>query len=141
MTLQDRASKFLSMFQGIRIDDLSTYKLKEEATDRDRDIVRMLHDDRLPDEWKYIIIEQAANMISENEDDEDCFNNAPVLDKDLYSWLTSSVDRRGYVEEALRGYGLGPNGLMGAIQWGYGEELMQTKNALEALLLEDIEQG
>lgn len=143
--LQDRAKEFLSMLRNRReettLGTILTYELKEEATDRDRDIVRTLLGDHFLDYWKYVIIEQAANMIAEEEDDEDCWSDAPFLDRDLYSWLASSIDRRGYTEEAIRGYGLGRDGLMGAIQCGYGEELMQTKNALEALLLEDIEQG
>lgn len=127
LTVQELASKIEDFFTKIqRNNGEEIWTLKDEApgwiTDR---IVRPAHGDMMPDDWKYEFIYQSLSAIANASDDD---LDSPELGPDVYNhellkWLSSHLERIGYVDEAVSEYGgHSDQGIIGDISFGQMRE-------------------
>jgi len=100
----------------------------DDAPEWTLDVVMHAHGDMLPDDWRYMMIQNVAYMIAERDDvdaddlsdvmHEAIDNQVSIYNSDLCAWLASSVHRIGYCDEALDEFGLPSKSVITAIQQG-----------------------
>lgn len=102
------------------------------------------HESMLPEDWKYGFIVEALDALSSDEHD-DPSEARDSLEPDIYNhelhrWLASHLERAGFVDEAVAGYGHSENGIDGDIAMGQLHEMHQVfgsvLSSLEARLSE-----
>lgn len=110
MTIQETAASFAPCFEfGTRSDGETFRRLKADAPEGLRDLVRSAHGDALPDDWRYECIENALQYIAENPHEEDAAifaeGETDVYTSNLLAWVASGNGRVGYVDDAIREFG------------------------------------
>lgn len=121
-------------------------KIRDGAPDWAQDVCRAAHDggSMLPDDWRYEMIESAADALADVDGDEDearerLEEDCPVYTSELTRWLGSHVYRLGYCDEATREYG--PfEGIANTIQAGFVVEQTEVLSQLVRALA-DVETG
>lgn len=86
----------------------------DDAPDWFTDLCRRAHDQAriLPDDWRYEFIRDALSLLEDTEPDDDPDEvateriEADTYTHDLTAWLNSSLDRLGYVDEAIEEWGV-----------------------------------
>lgn len=107
------------------IDDQKAGELKQKFLD----LSMHCHDDMLPDDDRYRMIEICADVLLDAELDEDqalvdLSGQAPIYNGDLLQWAASSVYRIEYVDQALSDFEY--NELIPALSMGYNMELTEV---------------
>lgn len=90
------------------------------------DVICHAHGDMLPDDWRYKMIQNVAEMIAERDDvDADDLSDVmyeaidsriSIYNADLCAWLASSVHRIAYCDEIVETFKI--DSIMTAIQQG-----------------------
>ncbi len=145
-TIRSLASEMSQAFeQGGPRDDGKTFrKLKDGSPQWMTDVCHEAHADMMPDDYRYVFIENAVEAIAESDaDDPDSIDNArceieaDIYTHDLTAWLGSRADRSGYCDEAAEDQGEGFKEIIPFIQAGQvleKEEVFQlVLSALEKL--------
>jgi len=94
------------------------------------------HDGRLPDDYKFEMCRMAVDAIAEASDDDDIdelrdsATEAPVYTAELTKWLASSNDRPGYVDDAMKEFGIEKAELLTMLAWGYTLEAQEVFNVM-----------
>lgn len=115
-----------------------------------RDLAFKAHGDMMPDDFKYETIVQTLEALSEGQNPDEPSLEADVYTKDLLEWLSSNLERAGYVDDAAEEFGHASErgshgaGIIGDIaqgQWHEKDEIWRL--VVEALneRLEAIERG
>lgn len=121
---------------------------KDDAPDWVNDLCREAHDDMLPDDFVYSVIEESIDAIVDNEGDADeaemTVMEADSYTKNLIDWVGSNLKRVGYCDEAISQYGLDASeGLVNILSAGQSHERQaifnNVRNALENLDLEEMD--
>jgi hypothetical protein len=106
-------------------------KLKDDAPAWMTTVCRKAHDDAamLPDDWRYVAIEQAVDALA-GHDDADAARDSlepDVYTSDLTGWLHSRNSRVYYLGEVMEEYGTFKDGfqLLAAAQMQEKEEVFQ----------------
>lgn len=138
-TIGDLARELSEAFtDGPRVSDDTQRQirtLRDGAPEWMHDLVREAHGDMLPDDWRYEMIEAAAEALADADGDEDeareaLEHNVPIYTVKLSRWLGSHGARAGYCDEAADEYGT-VRGIMNLIQLGY---LTEAREVFEAVL-------
>lgn len=118
---------------------------KDDAPDWLNDMCRDAHDDMLPDDFVYSVIEDALDAIIDQDGDaEDVSLEADTYNRDLLAWLSSNLDRASYCDEACEEYGVeASEGIMHFISMGQHYEkrqiLANVVNSLENIEIEELD--
>ncbi|MGH6629302.1 MAG: hypothetical protein ACREB3_06195 [Burkholderiales bacterium] len=116
-----------------------------------QDMVQEAHDTgggnlMLPDDWRYESIVDALDRIQDASDDADLDELADEIEADVYNadllkWLSSHLERAGYVDEAVNNLGWDKDGgIFRAIQAGQIAEKREVYFSVLATLRERIEE-
>jgi hypothetical protein len=138
-TIQALAAEMSKAFEtAIRPTSGETFrKLKDDAPPWMTTVCRKAHDDGniLPDDWRYILIEEAVDALAVHDDPDDARSSLEpdIYTSDLTAWLDSRNSRVEYLSEALTEYGSFRHGfqLLAAAQMIEKEEVFQQ--VLDAL--------
>lgn len=143
MTIQELAQEWLDWFEvGKRDDGKTFFYLKDGAPEELHKMVRKVHGDMLPDDYKYEYIVGALEAIADYDGDEDDIEEladeleADCYDSDLLDWLNSHSIRTWYVDKAVEEMGHG-EGVMNDIAMGQVEE----KREVFFTVLEDLREN
>lgn len=143
MTIQELAQEWLDWFEvGKRDDGKTFFYLKDGAPEELHKMVRKVHGDMLPDDYKYEYIVGALEAIADYDGDEDDIEEladeleADCYDSDLLDWLNSHSIRIWYVDKAVEEMGHG-GGIMEDIAMGQVEE----KREVFFTVLEDLREN
>ena len=155
MTLMESAADFLGSFR--RLDDPEDdprtpirYGLSGSAPRRDQEIVLILHEALMPDDWRFYMIRQASEILAEADvkpnDDPGFYEVADscvsVYEADLYSWLASHPCRRTYVEDVISDVGTEHSiRLSDFVRAGMIEELYDVWRMLREQLMLDVKRA
>lgn len=118
---------------------------KDDAPDWLNDLCRDAHNDMMPDDFVYSVIEDALDAIIDADGDaEDLFLEADSYTRDLLAWLSSNLKRVNYVDEAAEEYGGDASeGIVHLISAGQYHEksqiLANVVNSLENLEIEGMD--
>jgi hypothetical protein len=115
-TLQTLAREMSQAFENAtRPGNGGTFrKLRDTAPEWMTTVCRLAHDDGglLPDDWRYVFIEEAVDALAEHEDTNYARDSLvpDVYTSDLTAWLHSRNSRVYYLSEALTEWGPFPDG-------------------------------
>jgi len=80
-------------------------KLRDGTPEWTTTVCRSAHDDghMLPDDWRYVFIEQAVDALAEHEDTDEALGRLEpdIYTSDLTAWLHSQNSRVYYLGEAM----------------------------------------
>lgn len=108
--IQTLAKEVSSMFETKKRDNgKEFYCLKDGAPQWVTDMVYAAHNDMMPDDHKYDFIVEALDAIADSEDVDDITLEADVYNGDLLRWVGSHLERAGYVEDAVKEFGMDAN--------------------------------
>lgn len=146
MTIQELAQEWLDWFEvGKRDDGKTFFYLKDGAPEELHKMVRKVHGDMLPDDYKYEYIVGALEAIADYDGDEDDIEEladdleADCYDSDLLEWLNSHSIRTWYVDKAVEEMGHG-EGVMNDIAMGQVEEEREVFFTVLEDLRENLEE-
>lgn len=146
MTIQELAQEWLDWFEvGKRDDGKTFFYLKDGAPEELHKMVRKVHGDMLPDDYKYEYIVGALEAIADYDGDEDDIEEladeleADCYDSDLLDWLNSHSIRIWYVDKAVEEMGHG-EGVMNDIAMGQVEEEREVFFTVLEDLRENLEE-
>jgi hypothetical protein len=149
MSIQDEAREAESWFVwNYRVDTGERFtKCQEGRPNWLQDMIRELHGDMLPDDYKYSAVLACLEHIAESsEDDEpgDIVNEWADSYVDhsthaLTGWLHSSVERPGYVDQYCDDYGTQPGSEFDRLQAGQLMEHLEIGAAVANALAERAE--
>ena len=99
-TNKEELRKFLDAFTSESFNDYIQYSLKEDQKEKYQEFVRELHDDEMPNNWRYEIIHDLLySFVYEYEDDlEDHLHEiadslVDVYNVDRAKWLADDITR------------------------------------------------
>jgi hypothetical protein len=149
-TISDKAREAYDWFETAeRPDGESFVRTKSEAPEWVTELVQDAHGSEfLPDDWRYEAIRDCLGAIATDELDADdgpsewADGYTAVYNGALLSWLSSNLNRIGYVDDAVAELGYSEDrGVMGAIALGQYMEAREVfelvHRGLEALVDED----
>ncbi len=117
-------------------------KLKDDAPAWMTTVCRKAHDDgeMLPDDWRYVFIEQAVDALAEHEDSDEAGDSLEpdVYTSDLTGWLHSRNSRVYYLEEVMREYGSFKDGFQ-LLATAQLQEKQETFHQVIAALREELD--
>ena len=101
MVTTNQVEQLRKFYDAFIIEPSGHIQLKEDQKETYQDFVRELHDDELPNNWRYTIItDLLQNFVNEYEQDklEDCLSEIADSLVDVYNvdrarWLTDDVSR------------------------------------------------
>ena len=133
---QDEIQTFANMFEYRERGDTRIVVLKDEAPEWCSKLVREIHGDMLPDDWKYLHIYLMADGIAEDgfqDEHEVAESLVDVYNSALTDWLASHGARQGYCDEAdEQGLVAETADIIKRIQMGQYLELLEIYQALES---------
>lgn len=91
------------------------------------ELIRAIHGDMLPDDYKHEYIRDAFDAFSQNDEEivMDCIEPDPYTHSKT-NWLKSHIERQGYVDEAVSEFGHSEAGVMGDIALGQWVEMREV---------------
>lgn len=114
-SMQTLAGDAFDAFEtATRPDGETTFvRLKDNAPDWVQPIVYAAHGDLLPDDWRYDCAWSAFGAIHDASEDADISEvshefadgHADIYTAARFDWLSSNLERQGYVDEAARQFG------------------------------------
>lgn len=145
MSIQSLAREALEYFVLKERPDGDTFwAVKDVSPQWVRDLCFKAHDNGeiLPDDWRYRFIVESLETLSECEDPYDVYIETYSYASELLAWLSSSLTRMRWVEEAVEGMDWGDRfDMLIALQAG---QLMEKEEVLELVrefLERKIEEG
>ncbi len=137
-----KAEEFISYFQRVTRPSSGEeiYTLQNHAPQPLRELVRTVHGDFLPDDFRYETIVEAIEALSRCDSEDELEEVRLVTDvyyHDLLKWLHSDLKRINYCDEAKDEFGLNNSELMTVITYGQqlekDEIVASVREALSAL--------
>jgi hypothetical protein len=132
-TIQEVAREASAWFEtAIRSDGETFTRTKDGTPDWVTDLVRDAHGDLFPDDWRYEVISDACEFIADSDDPEDGSGEfadqaVNVYTHDRFAWLSSNLQRQGYVDEACDEFGASAElGIVERIGWGQYAEASEV---------------
>ena len=136
-----KASKYRVVNEQVRDEIWST---KSDRPEWVHDMVYAAHNGMLPDDWKYATVVESLRALAEYEDTDQARESieADIYTADLLKWLSSSLRRLEYCDEAARELGIESEALMfERIQygqhWEQDEMFGYVLSALENMVTHD----
>lgn len=107
-TVNELAREALEWFEsGTRDSGEKFVKTKYGRPDWLGNLIFAAHGDMMPDDYRYKFIEEALDLIANQDIDLDCPEiEADIYTSDLTKWLHSRNDRVYYLTEALETFGM-----------------------------------
>jgi len=122
------------------------HALRADSSEWMTDAVHAAHSGMLPNDWRYRAISDAAQRMSECEEDSDAYtvpqdgyDEPDPYTSDRIAWLGSHVDRPGYCDAAQNEWGPGPADIIDRIGHGQTYELCEVWHLLAAFLTEEAD--
>ena len=95
-----KTQQLANCFEFVDLGDNAFWALTNDAPEEVQDLVRELHDDELPNNWRYYVIATITNALAEGYDlqqtIDDCID---LYNSDLVTWL-EILSRESYIQEA-----------------------------------------
>ena len=140
-----KASKYIDHFEKIAADrdghKEEVYILKNNAPSELRNLVREVHGDFLPDDFRYETILDALYALAEcSEDLDNAILEADIYHCELLKWLGSDLRRIAYCDEAKSEFDLQDVDLMTLISYGQQREKDEILDSVRQLLIEICEE-
>ena len=106
MVTTNQVEQLRKFYDAFIIEPSGHIELKEDQKETYQSFVRKLHDDELPNNWRYTIItDLLQNFVNEYEQDklEDCLSEiadslVDVYNIDLIEWLKGDIMRGSFLE-------------------------------------------
>ena len=106
MVTTNQVKQLRKFYDAFIIEPSGHIELKEDQKETYQSFVRALHDDELPNDWRYrIITDLLQNFVNEYEQDklEDCLSEivdslVDVYNIDLIEWLKGDIMRGSFLE-------------------------------------------
>ena len=141
MTVQEKATEYRAMFETAKRDDGSQYwRAKEQQL---RELCYAAHGDMLSDDERYRFIVDALDILAEygiadDGSDDDALDSieADIMTADLTDWLSSSVTRASYVDDAVSHYGW--TDTVHALQQGQYEERREVYSLVRNYIEDEL---
>lgn len=110
MNIQQLADKYYQSFQlKTRTNGERFYCVKDDCQDDQlTELIRIAHDDLLPDDYIYQYIHDALEIISNMSETDDIYDITLEPDcytRDLLKWVSTNLTRIAYCDEAIEAYG------------------------------------
>jgi len=143
LTVQELADKIARYFHLGKRDSGEEYWYAKDAQEWVNDlIVHPAHGEMMPDDWKYEFIYQSLDAISNSSEEE---LDSPQIEPDVYnhrltSWLSSNLERMGYVDEATGEFGHSDQGIVGDIGLGQMREKEEVYYSVLSSLRKIVEE-
>lgn len=116
------------------------WSLKDDAPEWIRDdVCYEAHGSMMPDDHKYAFIVEALDALAENEDPDDIDLEADIYNADLLKWVSSHLERAGYVEEAIEESGGEHPGFFESLMMGQAAEKREVLYSVRQSLEKRIE--
>ena len=99
------ALEILSQLQIKKRDNETSFVcFKDSRQDWMQDIVRDVHSEMMPDDFKYKFFKESLEAIIENENFDDAIESLEpdIYNYDLYQWLSSNLSRAEYVNASIQ---------------------------------------
>ena len=139
MTTQTAAAEALAHFtQDTRKDGERFYLLTDDAPEWVRDLVHDAHGDFMPDDFRYAMVRDSLDAIGAGDEDGDELDD-PVYTADLLAWVSSNLQRVGYVDDAASEYGHG-DGLVSMLTSGYAMEQREVFDSVRESLESHVDE-
>ena len=146
-TLEELAKEAAGYFTTKERGDETIIVTRDGSPDWIRDVIYAAHGDGfLPDDWRYATISAAVDHLADGGDPDDghefADQNVDVYTGARLAWLSSNLNRAGYVDEAREELGGDDLGVIEQIGLGqYQESLEVFGSVVESLRdrLEEIE--
>lgn len=138
-TVQSIAEEFSGWFGGAtRPNGEEFRRLKDGHPAELHTLVMNAHGEMMPDDWRYEAIEDILDAIAVAEDPNELHGEidslVDVYNADLLRWVSSHLERAGYVDEAVEELGY-PGCLFKALQYGQHQEYSE----IHSLVLRELE--
>lgn len=107
-TVRELAAAMSAAFEERQRPDGERFRaLRDGSPDWMRDICFEAHQSMLPDDWTYIFIEDACDLLSATDSADDAFDDIEpsIYTDELTGWLNSRTSRVFYLEEARENAG------------------------------------
>jgi hypothetical protein len=143
ITIEVVASEAYGWFTTTQRNDETITVLKDDHPEWVRDIVYAGHGKNfLPDDWRYEAICSALEAIGEGDEDgtEWADQNVDVYTNARFAWLSSNLQRQGYVDEATEEFGQAENGVADAIGMGQYLESREVFNLVLDAVRERVDE-
>lgn len=128
-TMKELAAEAAPCFETATRPDGETFtKIKDGSPEWVTELVYKAHGDFLPDDWRSAAIRDALEFIADADDPEDVSAEFADAQVDVYTgrrfaWLSSNLQRQGYVDEGVDNLGAPePFSVADAIGLGQYEE-------------------
>ena len=137
--IQKKATEFLTWFECKTRDNGEKFlTMKDGHPEIVQDLVRKAHCGMLPDDYKYDYVVDALEAILayDNPDDITSEMEPDAYNSELLKWLGSNMERAGYVEEAIKEFGVSAHefDLFRAIGMGQYSEKCEVFNIVRNFL-------
>ena len=97
---QTTAQQLANCFEFVDLGDRAFWALTDNAPEEVQDLVRELHDDELPNNWRYYVIATIAIALAEGHDLQQAIDDCiDLYNSDLVKWL-ELLSRESYIQEA-----------------------------------------
>lgn len=118
MTVENIAQQFVSFLTTKTRDNGDTFTCTtDNAPDWVSDVICDLHGNMFPDDWTYATIQECAEYIAENGDDDSDSPEAEIYTARLLSWLSDYPNAVDKVDEGVEEMSGDFRGLVQAIQY------------------------
>jgi len=122
------------------------WALKDNAPEWMTDAIRACHNngDKLPNDWRYSFVVDAACALAEAQDWDDLpYPEPDIYNHDLIRWLGEFPNAASYCDEARAEFGGADDNIMTLIQQGQAYAKNETQEALRNFIiwnLSDLEE-
>lgn len=133
MTPQEYADQLRTCLITKTRDNGQTYLCRsDDAPEWTLDAIRDAHGGMLPDDIRYRMIDEVADLLaaSDDWDDIDVGELVDVYTSDLIKWVASYGRRIEYCDEAVSSMGTHPGNTVGLLQWGQHQEYEEILSSL-----------
>jgi hypothetical protein len=124
--------------------ELAGEALNDSSPDWVSVLVYEAHGNFLPDDWRYSCIRSALEFIHDNDADEDSSHEFADGEVDVYTnerfaWLSSSLRRADYVDQAVEDFGSNPEaGIVDQIGLGQYAEAQEVYASVISSLEDEL---
>ena len=95
-----KTQQLANCFEFVDLGDNAFWALTNDAPEEVQDLVRELHDDELPNNWRYYVIATITNALAEGYDLQQAIDDCiDLYNSDLVTWL-ELLSRESYIQEA-----------------------------------------
>ena len=143
-TVQQLATEFLGFLTVTMRDNGEPFvHMTDDAPQELKDLIHDAHEKMFHDDYKYKYVKMALMAIADstpgNEQENVDELNPDIYNFELLKWLSSNLERPGFVDEATEQYGA-TDGIMSAIAFGQKLEIDTVANSVLSSLNKIVEE-